>query len=206
MKIVLDNLGKRFHYHWIFKNLSFEFESNKSYAITGANGSGKSTLLKSLTGIDSANIGSITYFSGDKVIDPSILHQKLTIAAPYQELIEELTLDELLDFHSRFRELTLSKKEFYAETKLEHSSNKLIRDFSSGMKQRVKLGLALFTYTECTLLDEPTTNMDQQGIDWYTSTIKKIIGTRTLIISSNMSYEYEFCNSVISIDAFKPEN
>lgn len=203
MKIVIENLGKRFHYHWIFKNLNFEFESNKSYAITGSNGSGKSTLLKSIAGVDSPNTGTITYFSENKAIDSEELYCTLTIAAPYQELIEELTLSELLDFHLKFRELTISKKDFLTETKLEESTNKLVKDFSSGMKQRVKLGLALFTKTACTLLDEPTTNMDQQGIDWYLATIKKIIGSRTLIISSNMSYEHDFCDASIAIESYK---
>lgn len=203
MKIVIDNLGKRFHYHWIFKNLSFEFESNKTYAITGSNGSGKSTLLKAIAGVDTPNSGVITYFSANKLVDASKLYSQLTVVAPYQELIEELTLLELLDFHLRFRELTISKNEFLRETKLEASSDKLIRDFSSGMKQRVKLGLALFTASACTLLDEPTTNMDQQGIDWYLTTIKKIIGSRTLIISSNMAYEYDFCDASIAIESYK---
>lgn len=203
MKIVIDNLGKRFHYHWIFKNLSFEFESNKSYAITGSNGSGKSTLLKAIAGVDSPNSGAITYFSENKLVEANKLYSLLTLAAPYQELIEELTLLELLDFHLQFRELSISKNEFLRETKLEESSNKLIRDFSSGMKQRVKLGLALFTVSACTLLDEPTTNMDQQGIDWYLTTIKKIIGSRTLIISSNMAYEYDFCDASVAIESFK---
>ena len=206
MKILLDNLGKRFHYHWIFKNLSFEFESNKSYAITGSNGSGKSTLLKVISGIDSPNTGSITCLSENEVIDPDKLHAYFTIAAPYQELIEELTLSELLDFHLKFRELTISKKDFLLETKLENAASKLVRDFSSGMKQRVKLGLALFTKTACTLLDEPTTNMDQQGIDWYLNTIKKIVGSRTLLISSNMAYEYDFCDTSIAIESYKSNN
>ncbi len=206
MKIVLDNLGKRFHYHWIFNNLSFEFESNNSYAITGSNGSGKSTLLKVIAGVDSPNTGTITYLLEKEVLDPSQIHRTLTIAAPYQELIEELTLSELLAFHLKFRELTISKKDFLLETMLESSANKLIKDFSSGMKQRVKLGLALFTKTACTLLDEPTTNMDQQGIDWYLATIKKIIGSRTLIISSNMAYEYDFCDATIAVESYKHVN
>lgn len=203
MKIVLDNLGKRFHYHWIFKALSIELESNKSYAITGANGSGKSTLLKIISGIDSANEGILRYSLDEKIISNEEVYKHITIAAPYQELIEELTLSELLDFHSEFRQLSISKGAFLTETKLDNSSNKQIRDFSSGMKQRVKLGLALFTQSECTLLDEPTTNMDQQGIDWYLKTVDKIIGNRTLIISSNMPYEYDFCNKIIQIESYK---
>ncbi|MEJ7672033.1 MAG: ABC transporter ATP-binding protein [Chitinophagaceae bacterium] len=66
MKIRLTKVGKRFNREWIFRNLNFEFQSEKSYAITGANGSGKSTLLQIIAGATTFNEGAIEYFSEEK--------------------------------------------------------------------------------------------------------------------------------------------
>src|SRR6478736_1326613 len=99
MKIIAENIGKRFTREWIFRNLNLSFETNKSYAITGANGSGKSTLLQLLTGSMPLTEGKLIYLNQETEIHPDNYFKHLSIATPYQELIEEFTLAELLAFH-----------------------------------------------------------------------------------------------------------
>lgn len=205
MNIQLNDLGKRFQYHWIFRQLTLNIPFNSSLAITGNNGSGKSTLLKTIAGITPHNEGITRYtlHSGDQVLTND-LYKHISFVAPYQDLIEELTLKELFEFHNKFKTTSISLEQIIETAKLKNIKNKAIRDYSSGMKQRVKLALSFYSDSTCLLLDEPTSNLDQQGINWYRESIETIKDTKTIIISSNMTYEYDFCNKIISIDDFKP--
>lgn len=202
MKISLQNAGKRFNRDWIFRSCSLEFLPNRSYAITGPNGSGKSTLLQVIAGATMHSEGSIRYSSaaGTNITDP-YLH--IAIAAPYLELVEEMTATEMLHFHSSFKPLTASAEEILTAVQLEKSVNKQIRYFSSGMKQRLKLAQAFFSGTPALLLDEPTTNLDNEGIALYRNLIRQQFGKKLIIISSNVAAEYDFCEQVVRVEAYK---
>jgi ABC-type multidrug transport system ATPase subunit len=204
MNIIAENLGKRFDRNWLFRNLNLNFQQNKSYAITGRNGSGKSTLVQILAGLTSPNEGKVKYFSNNTEVFPEHLYQKLTFTAPYQDLIEELTLGEIIDFHLTFKKFknNLSKKEFIQILGLEKSSDKQLTYFSSGMRQRVKLGFAMYTESEILFLDEPTVNLDSAGINWYKTEIIQNIKDRIVIICSNQPYEYDFCHEIIKVEDF----
>ena len=201
MEIIAENLGKRFNREWIFRNLNISFQTDKSYAITGPNGSGKSTLLQTLTGIMPLTEGKLTYKAKENLIHQDDYFKYLTIAAPYQEVIEEFTLNELISFHLSFKSFKngITKEMFFEKLRLSSSSAKEIRYYSSGMKQRVKLGLALYTNSPILFLDEPTTNLDTQGIDWYLQEVMQHLENRIVIICSNQVYEYDFCHEVIGL-------
>ena len=97
MKILLTKVGKRYNRDWIFRHLDYEFSPGTSYAITGPNGSGKSTLLQVVAGAVVHTEGSLSYHpetlqNGN--FDAANAYQFLSIAAPYLELIEEMTLLE----------------------------------------------------------------------------------------------------------------
>lgn len=185
----------------MLRHLSFRLELGSSYAFTGPNGSGKSTLLQLVAGIIPVTEGTVSYHYQGKPIDPEHFFRHLVIAAPYLELIEELTLIELFRFHIQFKALKpgLTVDECIAQLYLEKSRNKPIRHFSSGMKQRLKLGLAFYSQTPILMLDEPTANLDAQGIAWYQANVQRESQDRLLIICSNQPYEYEFCPNVISV-------
>jgi ABC-type multidrug transport system ATPase subunit len=189
-----QNLGKRFGREWIFRNLNLEFQSGENYAITGANGSGKSTLLKILTGAVPANEGTLVLSQDGKILDIEQHYQSIALAAPYIELIEELTLPELLEFHFSFQKLQvgLDLKELPEILYLQTHLKKPISTFSSGMKQRVRLGLAFFSQSPLLLLDEPTTNLDLVGQEWYRVMLLKYQANRITIIASNDLNEYQF--------------
>ncbi|HWZ23126.1 MAG TPA: ATP-binding cassette domain-containing protein, partial [Cytophagaceae bacterium] len=187
MKIVAEKIGKKYNKEWIFRNLSLVLQHNQSIAITGANGAGKSTFLQLLAGTTPASEGKITY-KNDKLNFPAEEYYKyISYAAPYLELIEEMTIRELANFHKNFKPFSenISTEEFLQKIVLEHAADKEIRQLSSGMKQRVKLGLALFSRTPIVMLDEPTTNLDNKGIDWYLNEINQQLNKRIIIISSN---------------------
>lgn len=199
MEITLTNVGKRFNREWIFRHITHVFNFGKKYAITGANGSGKSTLLQVIAGSLSFNEGNISFGPAA----PETFYRQVSIAAPYLELIEEMTAKELLVFHAQFKSLTLPPEKILAITGLEKAADKQLRYFSSGMKQRLKLAQAFFSDTPVLLLDEPTTNLDEDGIALYHRLISGHTDGRLVIVSSNDRQEYSFCDEVIAIGAYK---
>lgn len=205
MTINLTNAGKRFNRDWIFRSATYTFLPGNSYAITGSNGSGKSTLLQAICGSLGISEGKIEWTSNNKQVDADNVFQYLTIAAPYVEVIEEMTALEFLNFHGQFKPLiaAVSIKEILQVIGLEKAANKQIRYYSSGMKQRIKLAQAIFSDTPLLLLDEPCTNLDVTGFELYNRLIKKYAAGKTIIVSSNDVNEYSFCQNVISIMDFK---
>jgi ABC-type multidrug transport system ATPase subunit len=214
MQITLTNTGKRFNREWIFRHCSYTFTSGKNYAITGPNGSGKSTLLQVIAGATLHNEGTIEYQTADnpsvpagghRTTDAMYHYKSISIAAPYLELIEEMTAKEMLDFHSKFKPLiqSLGIEDILNIVGLEKAVNKQLRYFSSGMKQRLKLAQAFFSNTPVLLLDEPTTNLDADGIALYQSLISHYTKDKLVIVSSNVKEEYGFCEEVIEIGDYK---
>jgi len=205
MQIKVTDLGKRYHYEWIFRHLDYQFEANKSYAILGHNGSGKSTLVNIISGYLSPNEGTIQYTYQGKIIPTDHLFRYLAYTAPYLELIEEFTLLELIQYHARFKKLVVKNADaLIQKLYLEKAKYKFIKDFSSGMKQRLKLGLAIYTDAPLLLLDEPTTNLDQEGVNWYLDNVQQNRKDRLVLVSSNVPQEYSFCEETIRITDYHP--
>ena len=203
--IQVQNASKRFHHEWIFKNLNLDLSSGDSIAITGGNGSGKSTLLKCLSGAIPLTSGAIQYQSGTTQIAEEQWFRSLALATPYLELPEEFTLSEVLSFHFQFKNplQNRSNVEILEILGLEKHKSKTISQFSSGMKQRVKLALAIFSEVPFLLLDEPTTNLDKQGVTWYLDLIQQYTPNRIVVICSNDPREYDFCGKKIAMEDFK---
>jgi ABC-type multidrug transport system ATPase subunit len=205
MKILLSDAGKRYNREWIFRGLTYEFTDADAYAITGNNGSGKSTLLQIIAGAVQHSEGKVDFINADKTIAAEQHHQYLSIAAPYLELPEEMTLVEFLEFHQSFKSFlpSVTTKSIIHLLGLEKASNKQLRNFSSGMKQRVKLAQAILSDVPVVLLDEPCTNLDADGISLYHKLINENCSNRLVIVSSNDEVEYKFCNHKLSIMDYK---
>ena len=207
MKINLTNLGKRFNRDWIFRSLDYRFESPKQYAITGPNGSGKSTLLQVIAGSSIYNEGKIDYLDNGQSILPEKVFKEISFAAPYLDVIEEMTLTEFFTFHEKMKGWlsSMNSNEIITVSSLKNAAHKQIRYFSSGMKQRVKLAQAIFSDTSVVLLDEPITNLDEEGVSLYHNLVEKYCQNRLLIVSSNDKKEYSFCDQIIDIRNFKKQ-
>ncbi|MCY7293321.1 MAG: ATP-binding cassette domain-containing protein [Ferruginibacter sp.] len=205
MNISLQNTGKRFNREWIFRNFNYEFLQGNSYAITGSNGSGKSTLLQIIAGAALHSEGEIEYkaTTDNRQLTTENSYQQISIAAPYLDLIEEMTGNEFLAFHTSFKNLTKPFAEILSAVGLQKAGDKQIRYYSSGMKQRLKLAQAFFSNTSVLLLDEPTTNLDEDGIAIYKKLWQQNTTNRLVIISSNDKTEYEQCGTVIKIGDYK---
>jgi ABC-type multidrug transport system ATPase subunit len=205
MKIITQNLGKKFRNEWIFRNLNYEFQSGEAYTFIGANGSGKSTLLQVLSGFMPHSEGLINYEATQKLLNVDDYYKHLVVAAPYLELIEDFTLAEIIEFHIKFKPFknNLSNNDFIDFIELPKAKNKEVKFFSSGMKQRVKLGLAFWSDCEILMLDEPTSNLDSKATDWYLQNVQIYSQNRLLILCSNQPSEYEFCRNILNIQEYK---
>jgi ABC-2 type transport system ATP-binding protein len=226
MRITLIDAGKRFNRDWIFRRLRYEFLEGRSYAITGSNGSGKSTLLQAIGGAIGISEGKVQYVmpgaqrgaavasarngvardDGRAEVPSDEVFKYIAIAAPYLELIEEMTVTEFLHFHQAFKPFfpACPIQEIIARVGLVKSAHKQIRYYSSGMKQRVKLAQAIFSDTPVLLLDEPCTNLDGEGVALYQQLVAEYGVGRLVIVSSNDEQEYAFCRERINIMDYKP--
>jgi len=205
MKISLTDAGKRFNRDWIFRHLTYEFSAGQSYAIVGPNGSGKSTLLQVLSGSMQVNEGNAQYSINNVQCSIEQVYTQISICAPYLEVVEEMTLIEFLNFHAGFKPFlsTMTSEKIISILGLENAVNKQIRNYSSGMKQRVKLAQSIFSDVPVVLLDEPCTNLDSNGIHLYHSLINDYCKNRMVVVSSNDEVEYSFCKEKISLTAYK---
>jgi len=205
MRITTKNLSKRFNREWIFKDLNYQFNSPGTYAITGPNGSGKSTLLQVLWGQMVPSVGSIIYDSEHQEITQTDFFKHVTIATPYMDLIDEFSLHEMVKFHFSFKEIQDNKsvEEVIDLLELNHARDKAISNFSSGMRQRLKLGLAFYSKCSALFLDEPTTNLDRKAIEWYCKHLAQIPAETLIFIASNQEHEYPTHAHKIDILAYK---
>lgn len=200
-QISLIGAGKRFNKDWIFQSLNIDFELGQHYALIGNNGSGKSTLLQIIAGFTTLTKGTIEWTN----TDAQNIYEQISIAAPYLELVEELTTIEQFEFHAKFKSLTnsLTIQEMIQLIGLEQSTDKQIRYFSSGMKQRLKLGLAIFSNCPILLLDEPCSNLDKEGYALYKQLIEQYAMHKLIIVGSNDPEEYAFCTKQINLMDYK---
>lgn len=204
MQITLSDIGKRYNSEWIFRHINYHFISGEKYVLLGSNGSGKSTLLQIIAGNYLPSAGTIEYQYKQTNISSEQIFKQLTIVAPYLELFEEFSFVELIELQQKFKPFQISIQEILEVSELSHAKNKAIKYFSSGMKQRAKITLAVLADVPLLLLDEPTSNLDHKAIQWYDKLINQFALHKTIIVASNkQEVEYSFCNNYLNIEDFK---
>lgn len=204
--IKLSGIGKKFNREWIFKNVDLSIEPGSKWVLLGGNGSGKSTLLQVITGYLIPEAGTVSYTKNSESIKPERINELMSMASPYIQLTEEFSLPELIDHIRIFKPFlsNLSTKEIVSILQLEHAKGKEIRHFSSGMKQRVKLGTAILADAPFLFLDEPLSNLDANAIAWYKQMIDTYGANKTIMVCSNaIKDEYGFCEKEVNIADYK---
>ena len=206
ISIELKETGKKFNREWIFQSLSHQFKSGSKTVILGSNGSGKSTLLQVIASYLIPDKGSVSYYTDKELIKQDDIRRFISIASPYLQLTEEFTLNDIIDHYRVFKPLLIneSNKSIAAHFQLEQVLHKQIRHYSSGMKQRVKLGLAIASESPVLFLDEPLSNLDTNGLNWYQNMLSEFTLHKTLIVCSNaIKEEYALCDNTINLSDYK---
>lgn len=208
MRIELENIGQRFNYDQIFRGITTEFKLGDRCAVVGSNGSGKSTLLKIISGKSIPSEGEIRFYAASRSepTDVDKVYKEVSLCAPYMSVYEQFTLEELLKFHFRFcrPQPGISLNKIPEMLQLEKHKNRVIENYSSGMKQRIKLGLAVLSQTSVLLLDEPFSNLDQKGIEHMKNLIKQHLENRILVVcTNNHGEELNLCDRKLNVEDYK---
>ncbi|MCO6460318.1 MAG: ATP-binding cassette domain-containing protein [Saprospiraceae bacterium] len=204
-RIECEAIGKRYMYEWVIRDFDFTFRTGECYAIKGPNGSGKSTLLKILSGHATPSAGTIRFMSSGKSLPVSDIYNQITYTAPYIDLIEELTVKELLKLHDGLRSLDNPAEVHHCIESLpfKNMMGKKIGELSSGMKQRIKLILAIHTRTSIILLDEPGTNLDEEGKQWFENLLRPKLTDHIVIIASNEESDLNLTGPSLLVTDYK---
>jgi heme exporter protein A len=201
--LIASGIAKDFNRRQIFENISFSLSSPSSLAITGKNGAGKSTLSKILAGLIGSTRGSITYTLNDKQVGIEEFKHYIGFVSPYLNLYDEFTALENLQLLSRIRATTqqneVRMKELLILVNLWQRRDDLVGTFSSGMKQRLKYAFALLHNPNVLILDEPTSNLDEEGIEFVQDIVKQQKEEGVLIVATNDKEEAGWCAQEIHV-------
>ena len=200
-EVVATSISKRYGYQWIIQDFNHQFHAGTIYGLSGSNGSGKSTLMKILSSFLTPTAVKITYQVDNKDVANDRIFQHISFASPYTDLINEYTLEENFKFHSKFKPLVreIDFKTFENNIQLKGHAQKTLQHFSSGMKQKIQLALALMSNTSILLLDEPTSFLDANAKKWFSELLGEYSNNRVVIIASNDGYDLDLCKEVISL-------
>ncbi len=201
--ITVGNLQKTFGNQHILQGITHTFETGSKTVILGSNGSGKSTLIKILSGAQEATENPPQYSFNGKNTPSAEAGSICAIAAPYVALNPMFSLKETLNFHDKMcgfsQDINLGR--WMNEAGLTPHLNKRIKTYSSGMKQRVRLLLAIASPRPVLLLDEPTSNLDKEGVELYRRMIQELATEKTIIVASNyIAHEYDFCSGELLLE------
>lgn len=207
MHIVLSGIAKSYGREHVLQGVDLTIAAGSRTAVLGSNGSGKSTLLQLLAGAAIPTAGTIIHRHQGRDLEPEQVYRHVSMAAPYLELYEELSLIESLTFHIRLKPLrmAITVADVAKIARLEPHLEKPVSHFSSGMKQRLKLALAILSDTPLLLLDEPGSNLDADGLRWYHELLNDHLAARTLVVASNRQMaEHDLCSAIVDVEGLKP--
>lgn len=202
LSLELENISKRFGERQVFENIFLKLESPTSLALIGPNGCGKTTLLKIICGLIRPNRGKIRIKIDGQELKPEDQRAIFSIVASDIELYEELTALENLGFISHLRNSKHSKIELNQKLEqvgLKDRGNEPVGAFSSGMKQRLKYAVALSVSPQILILDEPSSNLDEEGVFLMERIIEEQKRKGMVILATNDLKETQYAQQTFKL-------
>ncbi|HLR76349.1 MAG TPA: ATP-binding cassette domain-containing protein [Balneolaceae bacterium] len=203
ISIRVEGLYKRFGAQAVLRNISF-IHKNGILGIEGPNGSGKSTLMKCMAGLNSPTKGSVIWKKDGDEIKFTAFRNHLGYAAPYINLYDELTCFENLRFLLDLRNIKPSNSRingFLRQVNMQSFSSHIFRNLSTGQRQRMRIAAALVPNPEVLFLDEPGSNLDDQGHRMIQEVVASFNqADKPVIIASNDKRELELCDKIFSVE------
>jgi heme exporter protein A len=203
LSLVATGVTKEFDRRTIFRDVSISLSQGDSLAITGRNGAGKSTLVKVVAGLLSGTHGKVEYTVDGKRLEIENLRHHIGFVSPYLQLYDEFSGSENLELLSKIRSdvgIDSGRIQEVLETVgLWERKSDYVRTYSSGMKQRLKYAFAILHRPSLLILDEPTSNLDHDGI----AMVKKVVDEQktrgVLIVATNDADEARWCSAKIEL-------
>lgn len=213
LSLRIDDVSKRFSRKLIFEPVSATVNAGDVVAVTGKNGAGKSTLLKIISQTLPASRGKCDWYRAATKLDGDDIRMRMGYVAPYLEIYGELTALEHLQFVAKLRGISLSDTvaiQMLEETGLPTASlskDRHVSAFSSGMRQRVKLAMATCLDPDVLLLDEASSNLDDQGIQLVSEIVQSAASRGAVVIlATNEQREIALATKQIEILPFTSKN
>jgi len=201
-RLTVSNLTKRFGARKVFNEISFDLRTGDSIAVVGPNGSGKTTLLMTLLACLRPTRGEIAYYQEDSQLDDDRIRQCTSLVAPYLNLYDNLTAEENLKFFATVAGASITGKRvdaLLAKVGLKGRGMDMVKEYSSGMIQRLKYAVALLSEPNFLFLDEPTANLDEEGKQIVFDIIEECRGTSILVIATNEREEYDLASNLCRV-------
>jgi heme exporter protein A len=189
----------------IFSQLSFSLSTSSTLIITGSNGSGKSSLLKVIAGISKPNIGKI--FWGEKNVEEMLddFHGDMQFIGHRNFLKPELTIYQNLEFYAKLADTQLAIDSALSFFKLRDLADQKIKFLSAGIQQRVKLAKLMACPASLWLLDEPSTNLDQENKEKLHGLIKVRIKEQGMVLIATHDPFFFDLGLKLNIEDFKTD-
>ncbi|MFZ1321099.1 MAG: ABC transporter ATP-binding protein [Ignavibacteria bacterium] len=208
IELSAEKISKSYSGKIIFKNFSITLKSGESVTILGRNGSGKSTLIKLLTGLIASNKGKVNLKVNESTVPQNLWYSHIGLISPYLNLYDELTGIENLEFFCSLRNNSdtdmKEKIDFYLnKVRLFEKRNEPLKNYSSGMKQKLKLIFAIINEPGILYMDEPRSNLDAEGIDIICQTAEDQKKKGILIVATNDTDDIQLCENSINIEDYK---
>lgn len=192
IKISLEELAKRYSGQEVFSAISWQPEEGKFNLVTGPNGSGKSTLLRLICGLESPSGGLVKISQNGATLSRSEVRSICGLVTPDLTLYRHLSALENLQFFAKINGFHFSPaalKKILARVGLAQSANLNLAAFSTGMKQRLKLAYAIYKEPALLVLDEPASNLDQEGRDMLAGILEEYKHKSLVIMATNEQEE-----------------
>ena len=198
-----NNLTKAYNGKEVVSNVNMNIKKGEIYGFLGPNGAGKTTLMKMMTNLVKPSSGEIEIF-GEKLTDTSYeVLKRLGTIIEYPIFYEKLTGRENLELHCEYMGYYDKKAidKALELVNLKNIDNKLVKDFSLGMKQRLGIARAITTKPELLILDEPINGLDPVGIKELRNLFKMLSKEYgiTILLSSHILGEIEQMADTIGV-------
>lgn len=200
--IQLQNVTKRIKENTVLDNVSYTFKSGFVYGLYGQNGSGKTMLLRAISGLINLDSGSI-FIDGEKLHDKIDFPPETGIVIENMELLPECSAKRNLQMLAKIKNIADEKDISFSLERvgLDPDSDKKVKKFSLGMKQRLNIAQAIFENQKIILLDEPTNALDEDAVQLIYKIIReeKSRGATIIVATHHKEDLKEVCDVILKI-------
>ena len=200
--IQLQNVTKRIKENTVLDNVSYTFKSGGVYGLYGQNGSGKTMLLRAISGLINLDSGSI-FIDGEKLHDKIEFPPETGIVIENMELLPECSAKRNLQMLAKIKNIADEKDIIFSLERvgLDPDSDKKVKKFSLGMKQRLNIAQAIFENQKIILLDEPTNALDEDAVQLIYKIIReeKSRGATIIVATHHKEDLKEVCDVILKI-------
>lgn len=200
--IQLQNVTKRIKENTVLDNVSYTFKSGFVYGLYGQNGSGKTMLLRAISGLINLDSGSI-FIDGEKLHDKIEFPPETGIVIENMELLPECSAKRNLQMLAKIKNIADEKDIIFSLERvgLDPDSDKKVKKFSLGMKQRLNIAQAIFENQKIILLDEPTNALDEEAVQLIYKIIReeKSRGATIIVATHHKEDLKEVCDVILKI-------